>query len=38
MTTIKDIQSMILYNRGSLDEIRAIGLLIELHNIDEDPN
>jgi len=39
-TTIQQIQSLVLYNRtnSSYNNNRAIGLAIELYNIDNDPN
>jgi len=36
LTSINDIQSIVIYNRGYFREIRALGLVMELYNKQND--
>jgi len=36
LTSINDIQSIVIYNRGFFRELRALGLFMELYNKEND--
>ena len=38
LTLVNDIQALILYNRKGTNNIRALGLIIELYNFTIDPD